>query len=48
MAGDLDGDAMPGASDAMVMNDWELLYEGMPYQADVGAGVYGNIIYNIF
>jgi hypothetical protein len=48
MAGDLDADTMPGASDAMVMFDWENLYEGMPFQADVGAGVYGCIVYEIY
>ncbi len=48
MAGDLDNDSMPGASDAGYMADWEMLYEGMPFQSDIGAGVYGNIIYEIF
>ncbi len=48
MAGDLDGDAMPGASDAGIMENYEIMYEGMPFQADVGAGVYGCIVYEIF
>jgi hypothetical protein len=48
MAGDLDGDAMPGSSDAYVMENYEMTYEGMPFQADIGAGVYGCIVYEIF
>ena len=48
MAGDLDGDAMPGSSDAGIMEYWEMMYEGMPLQADVAAGVYGSIVYEIF
>ncbi len=48
MAGDLDGDAMPGLSDAGVMENYEIMYEGMRFQADVGAGVYGCIVYEIF
>ena len=48
MAGDLDNDAMPGSTDAMVMEYWEMMYEGMPLQADVAAGVYGCIVYEIF
>ena len=48
IAADLDADTMPGESDAGIMADWELLYEGMPLQSDIGAAVYGNIIYEIF
>ena len=48
MAGDMDGDSMPGLADAAVMFDWEMLAEGMPYQIDIAVNVYGNIVYEIF
>lgn len=48
MAGDLDADTMPGESDAGVMSYWSMWYEGLPTQADVGANVYGCIVYEIY
>ena len=48
MAGDLDSDSMPGSSDGAVMVEWEMYYEYLPYQSEVGANTYGNIVYEIF
>ena len=42
MAADLDGDCWPGAGDAFIMEYYEGSYEGMPFQADVAAGIVEN------
>ena len=48
MAADISGDGLVDNADSVYSDTYGLMFEGMPYQADIGAGVYDNIVYEIF